>query len=452
MTARVLVVDDVEANRKLLQAKLNHEYFEVVLARDGHEALALVKEHEIDIVLLDVMMPGIDGYEVCRRMKADPHTSHTPVVMVTALGDREHRVRGLQAGAEDFVTKPINDFALLSRMRALMRYNRVVAELRQREAGGKHAALFDLVRHDDLERPARVFIVDDSPRRAAALRDALVPHHIAVTMQEAPELAVRDQARMEVILVSMAASTFDPLRLCATFLNGESTRGCSIIAVADPGDERAAVRALDLGASDVIAAPVDPEELMARVRTQARRVRYLDILRRRVDLGLEMAVIDQLTGLKNRRYMTGQLTQWVKRAEHGGDPVSLIIMDLDHFKRVNDCFGHQAGDEVLKELAERLEFNTRPSDIACRYGGEEFVVIMPETSGDMACTVAERIRSAIAAQPFQLPHGERIQVTCSIGVATCDGGETPAELIERADRALYAAKSAGRNQVISRAA
>jgi len=453
MTARVLVVDDIDANRKLLQAKLSHEYFEVVLASDGVEALGKVKQYDIEIILLDVMMPRMDGYETCRRLKADPETAHIPVVMVTALSEREHRLEGLRAGAEDFLTKPINDFALLSRMRALLRYNRVVSELRRREASGTRSGVLESVRESDLEAPARIFVVDDNARHASRIKSILAEHHRVVTLQDAQSMPGESDAIFDIIIVSLSCTAFDPLRLCANFLNNDATFGCAVIAMADTGEERKAIRALDVGASDIIAAPIDPEELLARLRTQARRARYLDILRKRVDSGLKMAAIDQLTGLHNRRYMVQQLNQWMRRAAAGDTAVSVIMLDLDHFKRINDCFGHNAGDEVLREVAERIQMNTRPADIACRYGGEEFIVILPDTDGDIACTVAERMRGAIAAEPFALPHGDTIQVTTSAGVATTSGcNEPPVELIDRADRALYAAKNCGRNRVESEAA
>ncbi|HBT35944.1 MAG TPA: PleD family two-component system response regulator, partial [Hyphomonas sp.] len=141
MTARVLVVDDIEANRRLLQAKLEAQYYTVMLAENGIEALNMVERSEPDIILLDVMMPGMDGYEVCRRLKENPATAHIPVVMVTALNDAEDRVRGLDVGAEDFLTKPVDDFALMARMGAITRYNAVASELRQRQASGLRAGI-----------------------------------------------------------------------------------------------------------------------------------------------------------------------------------------------------------------------------------------------------------------------------------------------------------------------
>ncbi|MAH94321.1 MAG: hypothetical protein CME99_14270 [Hyphomonas sp.] len=211
---------------------------------------------------------------------------------------------------------------------------------------------------------------------------------------------------------------------------------------------------MDLGASDVIFTPVDKQELLARVRTQARRSRYIEMLRERVDRGLELSVIDQLTGLYNRRYMNNQLEQLLQRSKMGGRPVSVMMADIDHFKSVNDTYGHDAGDEVLQEVAKRLKTNSRVMDVVCRPGGEEFMVIMPETPGGLACAAAERIRLAVAASPFKIYGGAKeITITLSAGVSTVNGpSDTIADLTKRADTALYQAKSAGRNRVESIAA
>ncbi len=199
--------------------------------------------------------------------------------------------------------------------------------------------------------------------------------------------------------------------------------------------------------------PVNRQELVARVATQARRMRYIDILRQRVDRGMELAVIDQLTGLYNRRYMMNQLSLLMQRAAIGSKPLSIILADIDHFKKVNDTYGHEAGDHVLGEFAKRLSANVRPMDIVCRHGGEEFAVIMPETAGDVACVVAERARRAVAAEPFEVDGVPvSLSVTVSSGVATLTPEDSVDSLIKRADAALYRAKSAGRNRVESVAA
>jgi two-component system, cell cycle response regulator len=234
----------------------------------------------------------------------------------------------------------------------------------------------------------------------------------------------------------------------------ESTRAISMLLICDPADRSKAGRGLEIGANDVIFAPVDRQELLARVRTQTRRSRYIDMLRKRVDRGLELSVIDQLTGLYNRRYMVGQLQQLMQRSVMGGKPVSVVMCDIDHFKSVNDTYGHDVGDEVLQEVASRLMENVRPMDVVCRPGGEEFLVIMPNTPGDLACAAGERIRRAVASQPFCVSAGRRdVTLTVSAGVATIRGhDDTMADLLKRADTALYQAKSGGRNRVESIAA
>ncbi|HAY05628.1 MAG TPA: PleD family two-component system response regulator, partial [Hyphomonas sp.] len=290
------------------------------------------KEKDPEIILLDVMMPGMDGYEVCRRLKADPVTSHIPVVMVTALSDTEDRVRGLDAGAEDFLTKPIDDFVLNSRVNALIRYNTVTSELRKREANGIRVGAMESADPEEVDRPARVFVIDDNPRTSARiagiLRDA---GHKVMTLLEAGDMGELATERTDVLLLSLLSKSFDPLKLCAHFKSSDVTRAVSILLICDPLERAKAVKGLEIGASDMIMAPLDRQELLARIRTQTRRTRYVEILRERVDRGLELSVIDQLTGLYNRRYMNNQLQQLMHRAVMGGKPLSVMMLDIDHF-------------------------------------------------------------------------------------------------------------------------
>lgn len=455
MSARVLVVDDLEANRRLLQAKLGAEYYEVLTAQRGEEAVQRARRERPDIILMDVMMPGgIDGFEACRRIKTQADTRHIPVVILTTLDDRDSRLRGLQAGAEDFLTKPIDEVQLLARVKSLVGLKVVIDELRAREANGKKLGVIgEDLRPDPLDAhrlvAGNVLVVDDNPTQIKRIQSALgLEHRVALIGQSETAAGPPDLA-----VVSVNAKSFDGFRVIARMHAGAPTRHLPILAIVDPDDKPRALRALELGAHDIITRPIDDDEIIARARTLMRRKRYMDALRTRLDQGLELAVTDQLTGLYNRRFLFSQLGPLVQRAQCGGDAVSVLIADIDHFKHINDSWGHDVGDEVLREFAARLASNTRPADFACRLGGEEFVIIMPNTEGDVACLAAERLRRNICAAPFKVSASiERLAVTVSIGVATSEGpNETAETLIKRADEALYEAKRAGRNRVMGKA-
>jgi len=234
----------------------------------------------------------------------------------------------------------------------------------------------------------------------------------------------------------------------------ERSRHLPILAMVDPDERSRMVKALEIGVNDILPRPIDPQELLARVKTQIQRKRYTDYLRSNLDHSLELAVTDQLTGLHNRRYMIGQLDSLAKRAALGGDPVAALLIDIDHFKKINDTFGHDVGDEVLREFGLRLASNVRAIDLPCRYGGEEFTVIMPDTQLADAMRIAERIRMHVAGSPFRVAGGkELLTVTISVGVsATLGASDTPEALLKRADEGVYEAKASGRNTVVGRAA
>ena len=453
MTARILVVDDVEANVRLLEAKLTIEYYDVLTCTDGATALSLAEAEQPDIILLDVMMPGMDGFETCRRLKADPSTKHIPVVLVTALDGRQDRIKGLEAGADDFVTKPLDDVVLFARVKSLVRLKLVMDELREREESGRRLG----VTSDGAGRlratGGRVLVVDDNPRQAEQIVAELSREHRASIEPDADAARKAATGPLDLMIVNVTAEGFDGLRLIAHLRSSEATRSLPILAVVDPDDRGRLLKALDLGANDILPRPVDPEELAARARTQVRRKRYADFLRQKLDYSLEMAVTDALTGLHNRRYMAGQLADFVRGSNRGGGSVAVLMIDIDHFKAVNDGFGHDAGDEVLTEFAVRLATNVRAVDLPCRIGGEEFVVVMPDTRLEDALLIADRIRRDVAAAPFRVMGSEHLSVTASVGVAASTGeNDTPEALLKRADEGVYEAKSRGRNRVIARAA
>ncbi len=456
MTARVLVVDDISANVRLLEARLSAEYFDVLTANSGLEAIAICERERIDVVLLDVMMPGLDGFEVCRRIKANPKTHHIPVILVTALDQASDKVRGLEGGADDFLTKPVDEIALVTRVRNLARLKTLTDEMLMRALTGRQMGLSEdaALLKALSEESGRVLVVDDDTRSAQRIAGWLASVHEDVVISD-PKSALARLASQEfdLMIVSLTMSGADGLRLCSQVRSADRARHLPIIVLVEPGNEARLLRALDMGINDYVMRPVDENELLARARSQVRRKRYSDHLRNRLEERIEAAVIDSLTGLHNRRYMETHLATLVDEARRSGRSLSVLLADIDHFKSVNDTYGHDAGDAVLREFSERFKRNTRGIDLACRYGGEEFLIIMPDTPLERACQIGERLRVSVAADTFAIGPGPGIHITASVGLATLErADDTPQSVFRRADTALFEAKRRGRNRVAANAA
>jgi two-component system cell cycle response regulator len=457
MSARILVVDDIPANVKLLEARLSAEYFDVITASNGAQALEICARSECDLILLDVMMPDMDGFEVCRRLKANPKTHFIPVVMVTALDSPSDRVRGLEAGADDFLTKPVTDAVLVARVRSLTRLKMMTDELRMRALTSLEIGIQAPERSavTDEGIGGRILLVDDRPSSYERLAPLLAAEH-TVDVEPNPTEALFHAAEgnYDLLIVSLSLENFDGLRLCSQARSLERTRQVPILAIADIDNNPRLLRGLEIGVNDYLTRPVDKNELLARARTQVRRRRYTDHLRDNVQHSIEAAITDGLTGLHNRRYMESHLQSLAEQAATRSKPLALMILDIDYFKSINDNHGHDCGDDVLREFAVRIRKSIRGIDLACRYGGEEFVIVMPETDMHVAGMVAERLRRSIAGEPFSIDRGnKRIEVTISIGLATLEKkGEPIADVLKRADVALYRAKHDGRNRVVAAAA
>jgi two-component system cell cycle response regulator len=341
-------------------------------------------------------------------------------------------------------------------VRSLSRLKMMLDELRARVStsanlGLKDAA--DLIRADAGDN-GRILLVEDRASSAERIVAALRGLH-TVEVETVPQEALfrAAEGNFDLVVVALTLANFDALRLCSQLRSLERTRALPILLITDPEERPRILRGLDLGVNDYILRPIDRNELVARVRTQLRRKRYADTLRENVLAAFELAVVDALTGLNNRRFLETHLSSALDHAAHMGRPLSLMILDVDHFKAVNDTYGHDAGDEVLKGLAQRVRRVVRSADLVCRLGGEEFVIVMPDTPLPIAAKIAERVRAAVQSEMFQIDAGgRRIPVTASIGIAERADDANPDALLRRADKALYDSKTAGRNRVTAAAA
>ena len=447
MTARILIVDDVPVNSRLLEAKLSAEYYQTASSQSGLHALELAKSWQPDLILLDVMMPGMDGYECCRHLKADADTLHIPVVMVTALDEPAERVRGLEAGADDFLAKPVEFDTLMARVRSLLRLKRLLDEWRARGETVRALGLAEPPSSEPSVAGARALVVDDWDGSGQRVQDALGADGVIAerARNHAEALALCGAIPFDLILLSLMVRDEDPLKLLSSLRAADLTREVPILLISSRSERQRLLRGFELGANDWLLTPVDDSELRARARNQIRRKFYQDRLRSDLGTALEMALTDPLTGLYNQRYLMRHLRGLLGISRP--QALSLLMIDVDHFKTVNDEYGHDIGDQALCRIATLLRANTRVFDSVARYGGEEFVVVLPGTGRDDAQQAGERLRRAVEGLRFEAQPGRHCRLTVSIGLACAEEDTTPETLMRAADQALYQAKRGGRNRV-----
>ena len=300
-----------------------------------------------------------------------------------------------------------------------------------------------------------VLVVEDEPAQREVLTYNLEAEGFRVAQAEDGEhgLLLVDEDAPDVIVLDWMLPNVSGIEVCRQLKMRPETRGIPIIMLSARSEEIDKVRGLETGADDYVVKPYAVAELIARVRTQLRRYRYSNELRKNLSSTVAMAVIDGLTGLYNRRYFDRHMCVQLDKAKEGDRNLGLMMLDIDFFKSVNDTHGHAAGDEVLKEFAARLQRNIRGVDLACRYGGEEFVVMMPDTDLVHAKNIAERIRHAVASEPFDTGITMPLNITVSVGISINElQDDTPEQMLKRADIALYRAKREGRNRIVYDAA
>ncbi len=462
MIGTVLIVDDVATNRIVLKVKLGAAGYRTLTAPDGPTCLDIARREKPDLILLDAVMPGMDGIDVLRALRRDPATARLLIVMFSGLNDAETRLAALRAGADDFLSKPIDDQTLFARLRSLARGQEAVAGL-DTVAGGKDglglaegAAPF--------ETQGAVAIVTTRPETALHWRKALAPFSADRFIPMLPDHVFDDRrdgdTRPDVYLIaSDLGAAGGGLKLMSSLRSHTDTRHASVCILNEDGDPKLAPMAFDLGANDLVDASVSPQEIALRLHGLIRRKREGDRLRASVKDSLRLAVTDPLTGLPNRRFGLAQLGLIAERSIAEGRDFALMVLDLDRFKSVNDRFGHAAGDKVLVEVAQRLADNLRENDLIARIGGEEFLVCLPDTTLAESQRVALRLCQAIESEPVSIAARQTLRVTISIGLALSHEAAAAHaallvdEIFDRADRALLSAKGAGRNQVtLSRSA
>lgn len=450
MSARILVVDDVAFNVKLLEIKLKQAYYDIITATNGKEALAKIKEQSPDLILMDVMMPDIDGFEATRRIKAQAEYAHIPVIMITALSAQDDKITGLLAGADDFLTKPINENALLLRVRSLLRAKFAADELRLREKSSCELGFTSSsVEAKFSISGSEVLLIDDDQEQVETIKSYLQDGEMFVDTAHDSEKALKKalSGNYSMIVISTQMLSVEGLRLCSQIRSNEQLRSIPMMVLVEEGDVIAIERALEMGINDYIVTPVSPQELLARSYTQIVKKKRNDVLRDNYLQSLCLSIIDPLTGLYNRRFLDANLNRMIEDSVGKQKDLTILIFDIDNFKQINDTYGHIQGDTVLKKAANLIKSRLRVADSCARYGGDEFVIVLPNTNLAGGELVAQNLLSLFNDTRFG--DQEDIICSCSIGVCQFETGYSVDMLISKADACLYKAKVNGRNRWVS---
>lgn len=456
MAGDILIVDCIATNRIVLKVKLLAAQYRVRPCASLREAQEEVKASPPDLILLDTCHSPKASHAFCRDLKTDPRTELIPIIATGNFPTPLDRVTALEAGANDLLSKPFDDQILQARIRSLLRTRDAQHELQMRE--GTRTALGFCETSETFAGPSTVVLASQGRMaNTQGLSNGLSNASVTAAPMDGLVAGPGNSASKDLYVLDFRTGLHDPntlYRLLSDLRSRPGTRHSSILALLPDASRQAAAMALDLGANDVVCAPANNAELQHRCAVLLAAKRQSDALRQTVETGLEAAITDPLTGLFNRRYALPHLTRLADQSLQSGSQFALMVIDIDHFKSVNDTYGHAAGDDVLCQVAGRLRDNLRAIDLLARIGGEEFLIAIPDSDVVHARTAAERLRNLIGEAPFFVGRDQtEVAVTVSVGVCLSNG-ELPEELgtdldglVDRADDALYAAKTGGRNKV-----
>lgn len=450
----ILVVDDEPLNVKLLAASLGAAGYRILKAYSGFEALEMMKTHTPDLILLDIMMPGMDGYEVIARLKQSNETKDIPIVLITALEGAEEKAKGLAAGADEFLNKPVNTTELETRVLSLLRMKKYQEQLvsrvqTEKDVLGKTGPE-DTGEHDD-NRPT-VLVVEDNLKDAHMITRHLnaMPLNCRIVQTGAEALKLIGDEKIDLVLLDLMLPDLDGIEICKGIKGSEKTISVQVVIVTTFDDLKMKIRGIEVGADDFLVKPLNRDEIKARVSALLKKKAFMDRLHESANAALKAAIIDHMTGVYNHLYFKHFLGLEIKRSIRQENKMALLMIDVDNFKKFNDTHGHPAGDKALSGVAKILKDNVRDVDVVARYGGEEFAVVLPYAGWRSGRMVAERLlditsKLRIAVAEYR---ADAASVTVSIGLAVFpDNGMSLESIISAADGALYNAKRQGKNKV-----
>ncbi|MEM1003830.1 MAG: diguanylate cyclase [Pseudomonadota bacterium] len=453
----ILVLDGVSTNRIMLKVQLTAAWYHVVQGERLQGLRALVRRTRPDLVLTAQTLSDGTAADVKNLITAEPDLVDVPVVAIAAQNDKRARLQALADGLDDVLTHPFKDALLLARIRSLLRARGDTQDLQVRD--GPHSIGFAEPAPSPITPPqaARVAILARAAKTGAIWKRSLTDlcRHNLSSHSQSNLQSVLSGSVPQAIVVELDSNPAG-LHILADLRSRTATRHTVLIGVLNDNNAARASEALDRGADAVCLGGFCAEEILLRLDNQIARKARLDKMRESLKRGIADSWIDPLTGLHNRRYAMRAMAQIARQSAQTGRGFALMLADLDHFKAINDSFGHAGGDFVLTQAATRMQRVLDKSGFVARIGGEEFMIGVPNTSRNKALKLADAICGTICKEPFRLPdRNEPIPVTISIGLNMSapsylvrdQDPESFELLLKSADQALYAAKKAGRNQV-----
>ena len=448
---QILIVDDDPLNIKLLAAQLTSKGYRVATACDGHAALKMVAADPPDLILLDIMMPGIDGYEVTERLKGNAETRDIPIILVTALSGDDEKEKGLEAGADEFINKPVNYPELEARVNSLLRLKEYQDQLGTRKKSANLMAHgieeSEVDTKEDANLPTILIVEDDATSAKLIARYlSMIPCQLKIVDNGEQALRIASSHHIDIMLLDLMLKTIDGIEVCRTIKSNEQTIPIQVVMITSLTDTKSKLMCIEAGTDDFLVKPINKDELRARIKSLLKKKAYLDRLLAKVDGALYAAITDKLTGVYNHGYLKHFIELECKRSIRHQHRLALLMVDVDNFKKFNDQYGHQCGDCALNRIAKELKSNVRDIDLVARYGGEEFSIVLPYADLTAAENIARRILQSISDH-CKIKNAPNARISVSIGISIFpDFCDTSEEFLRTADLALYQAKSKGKNR------